>query len=110
MAKCTKYASPKMRQKISIQTNTQTTDGQGGFTESWATDATVWASIEPAKAYEKFQAAQMDTPITHNIMIRYRSGVTTKKRLLYGSRVFDIKEVINIDEANAFLKIIAIEN
>ncbi len=98
-----------MKYKVAIQSVTQTSDSQGGFTEAWATDATVWASIEPVKAYERFQAAKMETPVSHKITIRYRSGVTTKKRILWGSRVLDIKGVINVKEQNAFLEITALE-
>jgi SPP1 family predicted phage head-tail adaptor len=55
------------------------------------------------KGDEKFQAMQLQTPTIHKVTMRYRAGVTTAKRLLYGSRVFDIKEVINVDEANSIL-------
>ena len=110
MAKdCSKDVVSRMDKRITIQTVTQTTDNQGGYTEAWATLATVWASIEPIKAYEKFQAAQLQTPISHKIMTRYRSGITTAQRISWSSRIFNIKEVINVNEANAFLKIIAIE-
>lgn len=109
MADCSKYLPAKMDKRVSIQTRTQTTDGQGGFTESWATDATVWARIEPMKGYEKFQAMQLQVPLTHKVTIRYRSGLTTAKRMLFGARVFDIKEVINLDEANNFLVLKCLE-
>ena len=106
---CTKNPVGAMRHRVAIQENIQTPDSQGGFTESWGTIAAVWASIEPVKAYERFQAAQLETPISHKIMLRYRTGVTTAHRILYGTRVFNIKGVINVDEAGAFLRIEAIE-
>lgn len=95
--------------EITIQSNTQTTDSQGGYTESWATLATDWADIQPASGFEKFQANQLQAKITHNIIIRYRSDVTAANRILYGSRTFAIKEVINMSEANTYLKIKAVE-
>ncbi len=98
-----------MDKRIIVQVNTPASDSQGGYSDSWATLTTVWASIEPAKGYEKFQASQLETPISHKVTIRYRSGITTAHRILWGSRVLNIKEVINIDEANAFLRITAIE-
>jgi len=98
-----------MDRRVIVQSCAKTTDGQGGFTEAWSTFLTVWCSIEPVKGYEKFQAAQMETPISHKIMMRYQNGITTAMRILWGTRIFDIKEVINIDEDNAFLRITAIE-
>lgn len=98
-----------MNKRLELQAKTRTSDGQGGYTEAWATSAIIFGSIEPVKAYEKYQAMQMETPVSHKIMTRYRSGVTTANRLIYDSRVFDIKEVINVNEDSAFLKITAIE-
>ncbi|WP_169331897.1 phage head closure protein [Zavarzinella formosa] len=109
MPKCGKYAPGKMDKRVAIQSVTRVSDGQGGFTDSWATDATVWANVNPTKGWEKFQAQQTQTPVTHKITIRYRSGITTKQRVLFGSRVFNIKEALNPDEANAFLELQAIE-
>jgi len=109
MASCGKNPFAKMNKRIVIEENTRTTDGQGGYTEAWTTLATVWASIEPIKGYEKFQAAQMQTPVTHKIMIRYRTGITTACRINYDNRTFDIKEVLNVDEDKAQLKITAQE-
>lgn len=98
-----------MNKRVAIQVDTQTPDGQGGFTSSWATIATVWASINPVKGYEKFQAGQLQTPVTHDILIRYRSGIITANRLLFNSRIFEIKEIINQNEDNVFLKLKCLE-
>ena len=109
MATCAKNPFAKMRHRVTLQAITRSTDGQGGYTETWGNVADLWASIEPVKGWEKYQAAQTETPITHNITMRYRSGVTTAQRLLYGMRVFDIKECLNEGEDNALLKIKAME-
>lgn len=105
----TKIDASKLKHRIEIQATTQTTDGAGGFTEAWATVATVWASIEPANSRERFIAMQTETHTTHVIMCRYQSVITTAKRILFGSRIFDIVEVLNIEEANTVLKIRAVE-
>jgi SPP1 family predicted phage head-tail adaptor len=98
-----------MRRSVIIQAATPSSDSQGGQTETWATFATVWASLEPVSGNEKYQAMQLQTPISHKLMIRYLSGLTTKHRVLYGSRIFVIKEVINVKEENAYMMIRAIE-
>jgi SPP1 family predicted phage head-tail adaptor len=106
---CVKNPAARMKFRVEIQSLSQATDNQGGFTDSWTTDATVWAEIEPLKGWERFQAQQTQTPLTHKVTMRYRSGVTTAKRLLYGSRVFEIKEVINVNEDSAFLVLRCLE-
>lgn len=98
-----------MDKRVKLQTITRTADSQGGFTEAWADTVSLWAQIKPMKAYEKYQFAQNATPASHEIMIRYRAGVTNKMRFEYDSRYFYIKEVLNIDESNSYLKITAME-
>ena len=106
---CGTFIPAKMKHRVSLQSLSQVSDSQGGFTETWATDAELWAAIDPIKGYERYQAQQVQTPVTHKITIRYRSDVTTKKRFLYGSRVFAIKEVLNENEDNRYLLIRALE-
>ena len=98
-----------LRHRITIQSVSRVSDEAGGYSETWATQTSAWASIEPANGYQKYQAMQMETPITHKIRMRYQSGITTKNRILLGSRIFDIVEVLNIEERNVLLEILAVE-
>jgi len=97
-----------MKHRVTIQTVSRASDGQGGFTETWNDVTDVWVSIEPVKGWERYQAQQLETPVTHKIMMRYRS-LSTKDRLVYGARTFIIKEVLNVNEENRFLQIKAME-
>lgn len=106
---CIDYAPAKMNKALTLQERTRVPDGQGGFSEVWSDVSVVWGSIEPMKAYERFQAQQMETPASHKIMTRYDSRITTAHRLVFETRVMDIKEVINLNEDNMFLKLIVIE-
>jgi SPP1 family predicted phage head-tail adaptor len=98
-----------MKRRVTIQSVSRLSDGQGGYTESWADGDTVWASVDPSTGYQKFQAMQMQEPITHKIVMRYRPDVTTATRLRYGDRVFDVAEALDVDEDGRFLKIKAVE-
>lgn len=100
-----KINTAKFKHKLTLQEITRTSDGQGGYTETWADVVDLWASIAPVKAYERFQAMQLETPITHKLMMRYNANVNTKKRFLFGARVFHIVEVINHEEENLFLTV-----
>jgi SPP1 family predicted phage head-tail adaptor len=106
---CQKNPVAKMQHRLTVQTKSNVSDGQGGYTESWADSFDIWASIEPLKGWEKYQAMQVETPLTHKIIARYRAGITTAHRLKFGTRILHIKEVINENEAKAFLRIMAQE-
>jgi SPP1 family predicted phage head-tail adaptor len=57
----------------------------------------VRASIEPLSGREFLQASQVMSDITVRIRIRGRSDLTLtpKDRVLYGTRTFDIRHVID---------------
>ncbi len=99
----------KLRHRVSLQARSRSQDGQGGYAESWAEIASLWAAIEPLKGYERMKAAQLGTPLTHKVLIRYRQYVTTTQRLVFRNRVFEIKEVINEEEANRWLRLLCVE-
>ncbi len=106
---CLKVNPARFDQRVVLQTVTRTSDGQGGSTETWADTLTVWASVEPLKGWEKMQAMQLQTPVTHKVTTRYTAAATTARRLKLGTRVMDVKEVINLNEAHAFLELRAVE-
>ncbi len=109
MASCCDISASDLRHRMTVQTLSQVGDGQGGFTETWTDGATLSAKIEPSKGWERFQAQQVATPVTHTITTRYRTDLTTQHRLKLGSRVFRIKELLNVEERNQWLRIKAIE-
>lgn len=125
-----------LRHRVSIQTGTPSDDGMAGQTTAWATDASVWALITPLKGEELFRAQQIQANVTHKVEMRYTglnrliledgsgfillesggyiilegiAGVTPKKRLLFGTRVFDIDYVANFAEQNKMLDLLVTE-
>ena len=102
-----------LRHRIAIQVETETADGIGGTTLSWAnvTDmGSVPAAIWPTSSRERLDAMKLESEITHKIRIRYASGITSKHRIKFGTRVFDIKGApINWEERNKYLDILATE-
>ncbi|MBP3958345.1 phage head closure protein [Gemmata sp. G18] len=109
MAKCSAPLFAKLDKRVTLQTETQTADGQGGFTTAWSDVVTLWASVEPLKGYERMVAQRLDTHLTHRVTLRYRSEVYTARRLVLEGRVLDIKEVLNENEANRYLKLLCAE-
>ena len=54
-------------------------------------------------------ARQTNPRLTHRILIRYRSGITARNRILFGSRIFEVTQVVNPDMRNEHLRLLAIE-
>lgn len=101
----------RLRHRIEIQELSETDDGQGGFTESWSEFATVWASVEPKSSSERFFSQQLQDVYDHEIYIRSIAGLKAEMRILYRSRIFQIKTMENVDnERGFFIKLKCQEN
>lgn len=100
----------KLRNKIVIQQNTPSTDSFGERDASWSTFATVWADIKPLTSREYWDAVQVNAESTLKFVIRYLSGVTPKMRISWDSRIFNIESIINVDERNKMIVLLAVEN
>ena len=79
-----------LNQRITIQTNTPTRGTNGETVDSWADDFTVWARKAHQNSREFYAAHKVNSETTDLFVIRYRSGITTKNRVKYGSRYYDI--------------------
>lgn len=99
----------EMRKRIELQAPVDTIDAYGQASRSWATYATVYASVVPSSGQENTIAEAMQVQQTHTITIRYRNDVLATHRALFGSRHFNFQFVRNIDERNRWLEITATE-
>lgn len=82
----------RLRERVAIQAMSVTQNTSGELIETWATAATVWASVRPGAINERFSAAagQRASEITHTVRIRFRTDITPKKRLLWETRELEI--------------------
>lgn len=89
----------EMRKKVAVQKYTKTRGAQGGYIQSWATENSVWAKINPISAKERTDADQTNAVLSHRITMRFYSpGITAKDRILWNSRTFYITSVVNPGE------------
>jgi SPP1 family predicted phage head-tail adaptor len=98
-----------MRRRVTIRTSTQVPDGGGGYTET-PTDVTeIPARVEPLEGREQLLAMQTGMQRPHRFTMRYRSGMTGAKTLIYDGRTFDIKSIVDPEERHRELVITADE-
>ena len=103
-----------LRHRVAIQQQTQTPDGMGGEVLTWTSVTglgSVPAAIWPLSSKEQLDAMKLESVITNKIRIRYRAGITSANRILFGSRIFNIKGApINYDERNKTLDLLVTED
>jgi SPP1 family predicted phage head-tail adaptor len=96
------------RHRVTIQAVTLIFDDMGGWEETWADLATVWARVEALKGDEYFAAAQMQNSVSHRVTMRYRADLTPTHRLIFEGRTLDIEAVLP-DERKSRLVIMCTE-
>lgn len=93
-----------LRVRLALQAPLTSADGGGGVTTTWALVAEVWAALHPSSGSETFEADGLKGRVSHEIWIRYRAGVEPKMRFVLGTRVFEIRAVIDTGERHRFLR------
>jgi uncharacterized phiE125 gp8 family phage protein/SPP1 family predicted phage head-tail adaptor len=101
--------SGALRKRVTFQTETPTTDNAGGYALAWTNVITVWADIKPSSGNKYFVDGHLEGHITHHVTIRYQTGITTDMRMVYSSRLFNIRAVLNADESNQWLELLVEE-
>lgn len=103
----------RMRHRLRIEASGSSVDGGGGQgADPWLSAsviATVWGHVEPMHGTERLRAMQLETPITHRIVIRYRPHIEPAMRVVFGGRAFNIRAVLNPNEANRSLELLCEE-
>jgi head-tail adaptor len=79
----------KLRHLVQLQANTPTQNTLGEPSDSWATIANIYAAIRP-----------MAGQASHQITVRNYPGLSAENRIKFGTRIFDINSVNNVDERN----------
>ena len=100
----------ELREVVAIQSNSVVPDDFGQEIKTWATDATVRASVMPLTGKERFESAQVAPEVTHKITIGHGATVTAESRIVFETRIFNISSVINVEERDILLEIAAIES
>ena len=105
----------KLSKRITIQYPVSTADNMGGFTVTWSDYPMLWAAIWPVSAKEMVKSMQTSMEITHRIRIRYqRYDIKPSYRIKFtdtvkGDRYFNIISIINSNEKQEWLDILAKE-
>jgi SPP1 family predicted phage head-tail adaptor len=99
--------SGSLRHRVTVQSQTAgTPDGKGNLRQTWQSlYADVPASVEPSYKPETYASEQVQSQGSHTVSIRYLPSITATNRLLFGSRVFQVNGVENVQERNITLKL-----
>ena len=84
----------KLRDRLTVQIASGTTNALGETVLAWSNSTSVWASVDGVSAREALTAGQQDTTITHKVRLRYLPGLTQQMRFSWRSRTLEIVSLL----------------
>lgn len=101
--KCCQITSAQLNRKVELQQLNKTATATGGFTESWASVAFVWAKIKNTSGSELLHADQLGAVAFSDFTIRHRANINEMMRIVYRGVNYQIRHINNIEEADLWM-------
>jgi SPP1 family predicted phage head-tail adaptor len=92
-----------LRQRVTIETLSETRDRYGQMKPSWKPDGTFYAEIKNLAGREAVNAKQISAVVTHAVRMRYVAslfpapGLLPSMRMLFGTATFNIIWVDDVE-------------
>ena len=105
----TQIEAGDLRHRVSIERPVRSSDGGGGFLVTWVRIAEVWAAVWPRTMDESLALDRVAGRATHDVWMRHRTDLKPEMRLRLGSRTFDVRGVLDVEERGRWLKCVVEE-
>jgi SPP1 family predicted phage head-tail adaptor len=87
----------KLRERVTVQIASGTTNALGETVLAWANSTAVWASVEGVSAREALAAGQQEVTVTHKVQLRYLPGLNQQMRFAWRNRTLEIVSLLEHD-------------
>ena len=84
----------KMRERVTVQIASGSTNTLGETVLTWSNSTSVWASVEGVSARESLALGQQETAVTHRLRLRYLPGLTQQMRFAWRGRTLEIVSLL----------------
>lgn len=99
----------KLSKRITIYKLVNSKNEFGELDDIWDIVKEVWAEVRPVTGKSFFSAQQINSEITHQIIIRYMQGIKPSMKIIYKDREFEILYCMNFNEANESIQLMCKE-
>jgi SPP1 family predicted phage head-tail adaptor len=95
-----------MTREVLIYAPTRTSDGQGGFTTTFALQTTVWGDLRPDNQVREIDQSELQFDQRNRLYIRFGVNINDSYEVdVEGSR-YTIHSIKNVENQNRFLELI----
>lgn len=105
--KCCDLNSGKLKEPVTFQRKTLTSDGAGGMTQTWATvnNSPTRAYVLPVSGSERYASDRVEATVRLRLVVRYTNTLLESDRVQIRNRIHNIRFIDNIEFANKWLQI-----
>jgi len=87
-----------MKHYVAIEEPTESQNSIGETTFAWSVYRYRYGAFRTKSGREVYRAQQVDAEVDGVWELHYTGGITPKMRVVWGSRIFAIRQVENVDE------------
>lgn len=99
----------QMRHWVDLEAPGTARGADGDATPAWTTVASVAARVEPLGGSEVQQGRQVVEVAAYRVTVRYQPGLTSRWRVVWGTRRLDIDGVTDLDGRGVWHELICRE-
>lgn len=105
--RCCEFHAGRLKEPVTFERRTLTTDGAGGQTETWAaiSGAPGFAAVMPVGGSERFASDRTEAIVRLRLVVRYTSALRESDRVKIRGRVHNIRFIDNMEFADKWLQI-----
>lgn len=104
---CGKYNARQLREAVTFQRKTRTSDGAGGYTSGFAaiSGAPTRAMVKPLSGRERWASDRVEASANYRVVTRYYDGLKEGDTVLIRGRPANIRFIANVDMMDEWLEI-----
>jgi SPP1 family predicted phage head-tail adaptor len=95
-----------MTREVLIYAPTRTSDGQGGFTTTFALQSTVWGDLRPDNQVREIDQSELQFDQRNRLYVRYGVTINDSYEVEIESERYTIHSIKNVENQNRFLELI----
>jgi SPP1 family predicted phage head-tail adaptor len=95
-----------MTREVLIYAPTRTSDGQGGFTTTFALQSTVWGDLRPDNQVREIDQSELQFDQKNRLYIRFGVTINDSYEVEIESERYTIHSIKNVENQNRFLELI----
>lgn len=96
----------ELTSRVTIEQRSTTPDAWGQPTETWSEVVACWANIRHNSGAEAIKGDSEISVVKASIRIRWRTGITSAMRVVFGSATYAIKAVMEDHQRREFVDLV----